>query len=130
MSPYFFVIFIPLLPVISFCILGLFGRKYIKTSAGSLGVISLVITTLLCLYAAYEYFFIDGKVNGIYQHIVTLKYTWLQFSPGVTIDMGILLDPISVMMIVIVSFISLMVHVFSLGYMKGEEMPRAVRNRP
>jgi NADH-quinone oxidoreductase subunit L len=35
--------------------------------------------------------------------------------------MGILLDPISVMMIVIVSFISLMVHIFSLGYMKGEE---------
>ena len=35
--------------------------------------------------------------------------------------MGILLDPISVMMIVVVSFVSLMVHVFSLGYMKGEE---------
>ena len=35
--------------------------------------------------------------------------------------MGILLDPISVMMIVVVSFISLMVHIFSLGYMKGEE---------
>ena len=35
--------------------------------------------------------------------------------------MGILLDPISVMMIVVVSFVSLMVHIFSLGYMKGEE---------
>ena len=34
--------------------------------------------------------------------------------------MGILLDPISVMMIVIITFISLMVHVFSMGYMKGE----------
>src|SRR6476620_1487014 len=35
--------------------------------------------------------------------------------------MGIILDPISVMMILIVSFVSLMVHIFSLGYMKGEE---------
>ena len=35
--------------------------------------------------------------------------------------MGIILDPISVMMIVVVSFVSLMVHIFSLGYMKGEE---------
>jgi len=35
--------------------------------------------------------------------------------------MGIILDPISVMMIVVVTFVSLMVHVFSLGYMKGEE---------
>lgn len=35
--------------------------------------------------------------------------------------MGIILDPISVMMIVVVTFISLMVHIYSLGYMKGEE---------
>ncbi|HET6999922.1 MAG TPA: NADH-quinone oxidoreductase subunit L [Puia sp.] len=121
MNPYFFVIFIPLLPLIGFCILGLFGRKYIKTVSGALGVLILFITTLLSLYTARHYFFIDGKVNGIYQHISAIRYTWLQFSPGVSIDMGILLDPISVMMIVIVSFISLMVHIFSLGYMKGEE---------
>jgi NADH-quinone oxidoreductase subunit L len=121
MSPYFFVVFIPLLPLISFFILGMFGRKYIQTISGPLGVISLFITTLLSIYTAYHYFFIDGKVNGVYQHIIALRYTWLQFSPGVSIDMGILLDPISVMMIVIVSFISLMVHIFSLGYMKGEE---------
>lgn len=35
--------------------------------------------------------------------------------------MGILLDPVSVMMLVVVTFVSLMVHIFSLGYMKGEE---------
>jgi len=35
--------------------------------------------------------------------------------------MGIILDPISVMMLVVVTFVSLMVHIFSLGYMKGEE---------
>ena len=107
--------------MISFCILGLFGRKYIKTISGTLGVLILFITTVLSLYTAYHYFFIDGKVNGLYQHIIAFKYTWLQFSPRVSIDMGIQLDPISVMMIVIVSFISLMVHIFSLGYMKGEE---------
>jgi NADH-quinone oxidoreductase subunit L len=35
--------------------------------------------------------------------------------------MGIILDPISVMMLVVVTFVSLTVHIFSLGYMKGEE---------
>ena len=49
------------------------------------------------------------------------KYTWLAFSENVSIDMGIILDPISVMMLVVVTFVSLMVHIFSLGYMKGEE---------
>jgi NADH-quinone oxidoreductase subunit L len=121
MSHYLIVVLIPLLPLTSFCILGLFGRKYIKTISGTVGVIFLSISTLLSLYTAYHYFFIDGKSGGVYQHIIPLRYTWLQFSPQVSIDMGILLDPISVMMIVIVSFISLMIHIFSLGYMKGEE---------
>ncbi len=40
---------------------------------------------------------------------------------GLTIEMGVLLDPISVMMIVVVTFVSLMVHIYSLSYMKGEE---------
>ncbi|HWC52370.1 MAG TPA: NADH-quinone oxidoreductase subunit L, partial [Chitinophagaceae bacterium] len=48
-------------------------------------------------------------------------YSWLQFASGTSIDMGITLDPISVMMLVVVTFVSLMVHIFSLGYMKGEE---------
>src|SRR5690606_16908108 len=78
-------------------------------------------STALSLYVAYQYFFVNGKVNGVYQQIVAFKFNWLNFSPNVSIDMGAILDPISVMMIVVVSFISLMVHIFSLGYMKGEE---------
>src|ERR1700682_4953482 len=116
MSHYYYVVFIPLLPLITFFVLGLFGRKYFKTVSGTIGVVSLLISTLLSLYTACQYFFIDGKVNAVFHHIIAFKYTWLQFSPNVSIDMGILLDPISVMMIVIVSFISLMVHIFSLGY--------------
>ena len=121
MSNYSYIALIPLLPLASFIILGLWGRKHYKTSAGAIGTISLLASTLLSLYAAYSYFFVDGKVNGVYGKIEVLKYTWLQFSPGLSIDMGFLLDPISIMMIVVVSFVSLMVHLFSLGYMKGEE---------
>jgi NADH-quinone oxidoreductase subunit L len=75
----------------------------------------------LAIYTAYGYFFEYGKVDGVYQKLIPLKYTWLQFSEGVSIDMGIFLDPISVMMLVVVTFISLMVHIYSLGYMKGDE---------
>ncbi|MBS1666529.1 MAG: NADH-quinone oxidoreductase subunit L [Bacteroidetes bacterium] len=112
---------IPLLPLATFVILGLFGRKYFKSFAGILGTLSILIVTLLSFYTAYHYFFVEGKVDGVFQKIVALKYTWLEFSPNVSIDMGIVLDPISVMMIVVVSFVSLMVHIFSLGYMEGEE---------
>ncbi|MBN8836887.1 MAG: NADH-quinone oxidoreductase subunit L [Sphingobacteriia bacterium] len=112
---------IPLLPLASFVILGLFGRKYIKTFSGVIGVGSLLISALLSLQTAYQYFFVDGKLNGVYQKVIAFKYTWLSFSDSVSIDMGALLDPISVMMLVLVTFVSLMVHIFSLGYMKGEE---------
>ena len=121
MSNYAYIVWVPLLPLAGFFLLGLFGRKYFKTSAGIIATTVLLVSTVLSFYIAYEYFFVDGKVNGVYRQIIALKYTWLEFYPGISIDMNIILDPISIMMIVVVSFISLMVHIFSLGYMKGEE---------
>ncbi len=121
MSNYLYLIWIPLLPLATFVLLGLFGRKYLPNVAGFIGTASLFTSTILSFVAAKQYFFEDGKVNGVYQKIVAFKYVWLEFSPNVSIDMGIIVDPISVMMLVVVTSVSLMVHVFSLGYMKGEE---------
>ncbi len=112
---------IPLLPLAGFLLLGLFGRKYFKTSSGIIGTVLLLVSTILALYTAYDYFFVYGKVAGVYEKFIPLQLTWLQFSPGVSIDMGLIIDPISVMMLVVVTFISLMVHIYSLGYLKGEE---------
>lgn len=121
MSNSAYILLIPLLPLAAFVLLGLWGRKYFKKSSGIIATTALLISTVLSLYVGYNYFFVDGMTGDRYQQIVALEYTWLQFSPGVSIDMSIILDPISVMMIVVVSFVSLMVHIFSLGYMKGEE---------
>ncbi|HLP39137.1 NADH-quinone oxidoreductase subunit L [Lacibacter sp.] len=116
-----YIALIPLLPLAAFVLLGMFGRKYMNQSAGIIGTGLLLISTVLSIYTAYQYFFVDGKVGDTYQTITAFKFTWLSFSENVSIDMGIILDPISVMMLVVVTFVSLMVHVFSLGYMKGEE---------
>jgi len=116
-----YITLIPLLPLLSFVLLGLFGRKYFKNFSGIIGTVVLLAITVLSFITAYQYFFVDGKVNDVYQSIIPVKYIWLQFSPNVSIDMGVVLDPISVMMLIVVSFVSLMVHIFSFGYMKGEE---------
>lgn len=121
MSNYSYILWIPLLPLITFVVLGIFGRKYVKTFSGTIGTLALLVAAVLSLLAAKQYFLVDGKVNGVYQKIVAFKYTWLEFSPNVSIDISAILDPISVMMLVVVTFVSLMVHLFSLGYMKGEE---------
>lgn len=116
-----YIALIPLLPLAAFVLLGLFGRKYFNQSAGLIGTGLLLISTVLSIYTAYQYFFIDGKAGDTYQAITAFKFTWLTFSETTSIDMGIMLDPISVMMLVVVTVVSLMVHIFSLGYMKGEE---------
>lgn len=116
-----YLLLIPLLPLAGFVLLGLFGRKYFKNVSGLIGTLLLLASALLALYVAYGYFFEFGKADGVYQKITGFRFTWLQFNNGVSIDMGALVDPISVMMLVVITFVSLMVHVYSLGYMKGEE---------
>ncbi len=112
---------IPLLPLAGFVLISWLGKRYFRSFSGILGTGILLAVTLLSLYTAWRYFMIDGQLNGVYQPITAVQAQWLEFSPGVSIDMGIVLDPISVMMLVVVSLVSLMVHLFSLGYMKGEE---------
>ena len=116
-----YIALIPLLPIACFVFIALVGKTWFPRYCGFLGTLSMLTSFLLAATVAYQYFMFAGKVNGAYQAITALKFQWLQFSPGVAIDMGLLLDPISVMMLLIVTFISLMVHIYSLGYMKGEE---------
>lgn len=110
---------IPLLPLAGFVLLGLFGRTTFKNASGLIATALLLASTILSLYTAFEYFTNNG--TGFYQREVPYEYTWLQLSETLSIKMGILLDPIAAMMVVVVSFVSLMVHIYSLGYMKGEE---------
>ncbi|MFZ1528981.1 MAG: NADH-quinone oxidoreductase subunit L [Ferruginibacter sp.] len=121
MDQYNYIAWILLLPLLGFVILGLFGKKYFNKQGAVVATLLMLASTLLSFYTAWQYFFVNGKLNGVYQKINALNITWLQFSEGLSINIGILLDPISVMMLVVVSFVSLMVHIFSLGYMKGEE---------
>ncbi|MFV0328570.1 MAG: NADH-quinone oxidoreductase subunit L [Dysgonomonas sp.] len=117
---YTYSILIIALPAIMFLILGL-GGKYMKPIvSGILGTTSLCVMAVLSYVTAYQYFFVDGKVDGVYQAVHT-AFTWLRFTDTLHIDLGIYLDPISVMMLVVITTVSLMVHIYSLGYMKGEK---------
>lgn len=113
------VYLIPLIPFAVFLILGL-GYKKIKPSvSGLIGVTGIAVSALLSFFTAYQYFFIQGKTNDVYE-TVQHKFLWMPFTEQLQIDMGILLDPISVMMLLVVTCISLMVHIYSRGYMKGD----------
>lgn len=113
------VILIPLIPLVVFLVLGLFYKKIKPSISGYVGVLGLLFSTGLAFYTAYSYFIEIGKTEGIYQTIVE-KTAWMNFTDSLRIDMGVLVDPIAVMMLIVVSVISLMVHIYSRGYMKGD----------
>ncbi len=115
------IILIPLLPIISFLLISFAGRKYFPGLCGYLGTLAIGGSFAISLMTAMSYFFSMGKVDGAYVQNIVLDFPWLQFTDKLGINIGILLDPISVMMLLVVTLISLMVHFYSLGYMKGEE---------
>lgn len=115
-----YTILIPLIPLAVFLLLGIFNKSIKPAVSGYIGVAGLSTSTILSIYTAYQYFFVHGKVDGAYQAIVQ-KTVWMNFTDTLHIDMGVLIDPISVMMLIVVSIVSLMVHIYSRGYMKGDE---------
>jgi len=115
-----YTIFILLLPVLMFLFLGLAGHKLKPNVAGIFGTISLGIVTALSYITAFQ-FFTAPRVNGVFATLIPYKTEWLRFTEHLHIDLGIFLDPISVMMLVVITTVSLMVHIYSMGYMKGEK---------
>ncbi len=117
---------IPLLilaiPLFMFLFLGLLGGKMSHKLAGTLGTLGMGVTLVLAYSTAYAYFF-SGSADFITEAGDRLQYlvfnhTWLAFTKSLVIKLGFLLDPISAMMLVVITTISFMVHLYSLGYMR------------
>ena len=114
-----YTLFILLLPFLSFLFLGLCGKWLSHKVAGLVGTLSLGAVAVLSYMTAFEYFTAD-RVNGVFETLVPYNMTWLPLG-SLHFDMGIMLDPISVMMLIVISTVSLMVHIYSMGYMHGEK---------
>ncbi len=119
-----FPILILAIPLCMFLLLGLFGNKMSHKLAGTLGTLGMGTTLILAYYTAFTYFFSGNEafVNEAGERLQAIIFNvdWLQFTDTLVIRLGFLLDPISAMMLVVITTISFMVHLYSNGYMKGE----------
>ncbi|MDR3327511.1 MAG: NADH-quinone oxidoreductase subunit L [Prevotellaceae bacterium] len=113
-------ILIVITPFLLFLFLGLVGGKLKPNVAGLIGTLGMGLCAVLAYTVAFQYFFNVGKIGESWSQIVPFNFVWLKFTDLLHIDLGVLLDPISVMMLVVITTVSLMVHIYSLGYMKGE----------
>jgi len=113
-------LFILITPFFLFLFLGLLGSKFKPSVAGIIGTLGMTFCTILAYTVAFQYFFQTGKSGEGWQTLLPFNFEWLRLTDSLHIDLGILLDPISVVMLVVITTVSLMVHIYSLGYMKGE----------
>ena len=116
---YSYSFLILLLPFLSFLLLGLLGMKMKKPVAGMIGTAVLAVLWGMSLYTAYEYFFAVGRdaSTGLYPTVTVFNFTWLKFTEALTFNIGFRLTPISVMMLIVITTVSMMVHIYSFGYM-------------
>ncbi len=124
MNNFSYTIWILLLPLLSFVVVALIdyfrGKKgWPHRAAGLIATCVMGVVTILCYLTAIEYFSMD-RIDGAFATLVPYNTTWLPLG-ALHFDLGILLDPISVMMLIVISTVSFMVHIYSFGYMHGEK---------
>ena len=112
---YSYLLAILVIPIAMFLFLGLMTTKLSKKVAGTLGTLGLGACLIIGYTAAITYF-----ASGNLEPIKVMDTTWIDFSQiaeGMSINLGIYLDPISAMMLIVVTTISFLVHLYSNGYM-------------
>jgi len=107
-------ILIPLASLFGAVVAGLFGRYVGRTGAHVVTILGVATSFVLSLIVA-KALFIDGMepYNGT-------VYTWL-VSDGIRFEVGFLIDNLTALMMVVVTFVSLMVHIYTIGYMHDDE---------
>jgi NADH-quinone oxidoreductase subunit L len=100
------------LPLLSFIIIGLLGRVLGRTICKLLVILCIFSTFLLSLFIFYEI--------GLSQSIVEIElYSWLILHENL-LNFGLLFDSLTCIMILVISFISFIVHLYSLDYMEHD----------
>ena len=103
-----------LAPLLAAIIAGLFGKAIGRSGAHGVTIAGVGVSCALSFYVLYRMLW-DGLApfNGT-------VYTWL-VSDGLTMNVGFLIDRLSAMMMVVVTFVSLMVHIYTIGYMHDDD---------
>jgi NADH-quinone oxidoreductase subunit L len=108
MSMFKILLLIPMLPLIAAAIVGLFGRKMPRHNAHYITVGAVGVAFLLSAYV------LNQTLHGF--TLNETVYRWLSSGP-INFEVGFMIDNLTAMMMVVVTFVSLMVHIYTIGYM-------------
>ena len=107
------LLIIALSPLLGALIAGLFGRKIGRTGAHVVTIASVAVSCVLSIQV------LIGLINGEYLAFNQNVYTWM-VSSDITFSVGFMVDSLTAIMMSVVTFVSLMVHVYTIGYMHDD----------
>jgi NADH-quinone oxidoreductase subunit L len=105
---------VPALPLASAVLIAMFG-KLMPGKGSELGVLSLAVAFLLSVGIAWETFTAAAPMEPVERAI-----QWSPIGDGLVLELGMLVDGLTAMMFLLVTLVSLMVHIYSREYMQGE----------
>ena len=105
---------IVLAPLLGAIVAGLFRNQIGRVGAHSVTILGVAVSCVLSFYVLYQHAFLGAPV---YNESV---YVWM-VSDGLRMEIGFLIDNLTAMMMAVVTFVSLMVHIYTIGYMAHEE---------
>src|SRR5437870_7378833 len=108
-----------LLPLAAFVIIGLLGR-WLRDGSGYVAVAAMLGSLVLSLYVFVQVL-AQGAIGGNFAAQTIAGYVWLPSIPGNEIRISLLIDNLSSLILVLVSFLFLLLFIYSLGYMHEEE---------
>jgi len=104
---------IVLAPLAAALVAGLFGRQVGRAGAHSVTIFGVGLAFLLSAWVLW------GLVTGTIEPFNGTVYTWAVVD-GVRMEVGFLVDRLSALMMTVVTFVSLCVHVYTIGYMRND----------
>jgi NADH-quinone oxidoreductase subunit L len=105
---------IVLAPLLGAVIAGFWRNQIGRAGAHLVTILGVGLSAVLSLYVLYGYVFGEAVTQNI------SVYTWM-ISDGLRFEIGFLVDSLTAMMMAVVTFVSLMVHIYTIGYMAHEE---------
>jgi NADH-quinone oxidoreductase subunit L len=106
---------IPAFPLASSVILGVLGPSMGPRLSGALGTASVGLSAVLAISIGLQWMG-HPPVNSTYDQPL---WGWISL-PGISVNIGLYLDPVSLLMVLVITAIGCLIHLFSTEYMEGE----------
>jgi len=110
-----FLWLIPLFPLLGFLCNGFFGSKFTEKQIGLIASTAIALSFLMAVGLSFELLSLPESQRFVTQPV----YNWIQ-SGAFTVNISFLLDPLSLIMLLVVTGVGTLIHVYSMGYMHGD----------